>query len=78
MNISMLIRAYKAIEAEEVKQKQFDALQATPLNYAIIRDLINSASNGVDITVTLVDGTKLEIKRKDAFDQASEKSFEAF
>ena len=35
MNIFRLIRAYKMLEAEEVKQKKFDELQAEPLNYDI-------------------------------------------
>lgn len=79
MNIRMLIKAYKQIEAEEVKQKQFDELEANPLNYGIIRDLVNTAQAGIVITINLTDGNKIVIERKDAFDKLQQQTIlEAF
>jgi len=78
MNISALLTAYKQIKDAEKKQKQLDRLSATDLNYGIVRDLINSAYNGVVITVTLRDGTKLDIKREDNFDRLQKKYVEGF
>ena len=69
MNIFRLIRAYKLLEAEEIKQKKFDELQAEPLNYGIIRDLINTAQAGISVTINLKDGNKIVIERKDKFDE---------
>lgn len=78
MNISALLTAYKQIKDAEKKQKQLDRLSATDLNYGIVRDLINSAYNGVVITVTLRDGTKLDIKREDNFDRLQKKYVQDF
>ena len=78
MNISALLTAYKQIKDAEKKQKQLDKLSATDLNYGIVRDLINSAYNGVVITVTLRDGTKLDIKREDNFDRLQKKYVQDF
>lgn len=72
MNVKQLFTLYKRVKIEEQaerKQREFDALSALPINYGIIRDLINSAQNDVKITVTFPDGTKLDIKREDAFDR---------
>jgi len=55
-----------------------DAMCADPVNYAIIRDLVNSAYHGVVISVTFKDGTKLDIKRTDEFDKLQQKYTEAF
>ncbi len=78
MNILTLLKAYKNLSEAEKKQKQLDKLSATPLNYGIIRDLINSAYNGIHIEVTLKDGTTLVIKRDDAFDKLQRKYLESF
>jgi hypothetical protein len=79
MNIRMLIRAYKQIEAEEVKQKQFDELEANPLNYGIIRDLVNTARAGIVVTINLKDGAKIVMESKDSFDKLQQqRSLEAF
>lgn len=79
MNIRMLIRAYKQIEAEEVKQKQFDELEANPLNYGIIRDLVNTARAGIVVTINLKDGTKIVMESKDSFDKLQQqRTLEAF
>lgn len=78
MNITTLIKAYRQINDAEKKQKQFDRMSAVPLNYGILRDLINSAYNGVHIEVTLKDGTTLVIKRDDAFDKLQRKYNDSF
>lgn len=71
-----IIDAYKVISEKKKKQKEFERLKATPLNYMIIKDLINSAYYGIVMEVTLVDGTKLTIKREDAFDTEKQKRYE--
>jgi hypothetical protein len=78
MNILTLLKAYKNLNEAEKKQKEFDKLSSIPLNYGIIRDLINSAINGVHIEVTLKDGTMLVIKRDDAFDKLQKKYLDSF
>jgi len=64
--LNILIRVlaiYKREKEAAKKQKELDKLKALPLNYGIIRDLINSAQAGVTIDVNLADGTALSIKR---------------
>jgi hypothetical protein len=78
MNIVTLLKAYKSLHEAERKQKELDAMASVPLNYGIIRDLINSAYNGVHIELTFKDGTTLVIKRDDAFDKMQRKYMEAF
>jgi hypothetical protein len=41
MNIKALLTAYWQIANQEKKQKEFDKLQTLPLNYGILKDLIN-------------------------------------
>lgn len=55
--------ALKLAEMAQEKQKQYDALVGSDLNYTIIRDLINSAANGVVITITFKSGEKMTIER---------------
>lgn len=69
MNIKEFVKAFLLAQATERKQKEVDKLEATNLNYGIIRDLINSAQNGVVIHVTTKDGVKLDIERKDPYDK---------
>jgi uncharacterized protein (UPF0303 family) len=64
------LRAVKIAEEQERKQSEFDALQAQPLKYTIIQDLINSAAAGVVIDITLADGTKMVMRKEDAYDRA--------
>ena len=78
MDIQMLLKAYKQLHDAEVKQKKLDKMLAQPLNYGIIRDLVNSAYNGVVISVQFSDGTKLDIKREDSFDRLQNKYVEGF
>ena len=69
MNVGLLIKAYKTLADQEKKQKQLDKMAAEPLNYGIIRDLVNSATHAVVISVTFKDGTKLDIKPREAMHQ---------
>jgi hypothetical protein len=73
MNLSSIVQALRLVkkaEAEERKHREFAALNALPLNYGIIQDLVNSASYGVVIDFTLTDGTRIQITRQDAFDRS--------
>ena len=73
MNLPLLISSYrlmKKAEIDERKQREFAALSATPLNYGILQDLVNSAAYGVVIDVTLKSGDRLQITRQDAFDRS--------
>ncbi len=69
-NLFQALRAIRAAEDQERKQKDFEAMTAKPLNYAIIQDLINSAAAGVVIEAVLSDGTKLTMRREDPYDKA--------
>ena len=60
--IKQVLAIYLQIRDAERKQKQLDKMKASPLNYGILRELINSAVHGVDIEVKLIDGTTLTIK----------------
>jgi len=53
------------VRLQEERQKQYNALVGQELSYPIIRDLINSAANGVEITLTFKDGTKMDIHKAD-------------
>jgi hypothetical protein len=78
MDFKSLLKAYQTIAEAEKKQKALDKMAAGPLNYGIIRDLMNSAYNGVVVSVRLADGTTLEIKRQDAFDRLQKNYQEGF
>lgn len=78
MDWMLLLKAYKQLHEAEKKQKQLDKMSAGDINYGILRDLINSAYNGVVIEVTFKDGTKLDIKREDSFDKLQKRYQEAF
>ena len=79
MDIRAFVKAFMLAQDAEKKQRQVDRLEATPLNYGIIRDLINSAQNDVVIHVTTVDGTRLDIERKDPYDKLHNRQYtEAF
>lgn len=67
--LSELLQAYRSVRERRRKEREFNRLQATPLNYPILRDLINTAQHDVVVNVMLADGTKLEIRRADAFDR---------
>jgi len=60
--IKQVLAIYLQVRDAERKQKQLDKTKASPLNYGILRELINSAAHGVDVEVKLIDGTVLTIK----------------
>jgi len=63
-------QVYTQLAEEARKREQMQQLAQTPLNYAIIQDLVNTcAYTGVAARVTLKDGSRIEIVRKDAFDK---------
>lgn len=67
--VGELLKAYKQVRDFQRKERQFARLRAVPLNYPILKDLINSAQHGIVIHVTMSDNTKLDIRREDAFDK---------
>ncbi|MFA5377270.1 MAG: hypothetical protein WC455_16085 [Dehalococcoidia bacterium] len=70
MEFILAYRQAKAqIKARRVKDAQYKQLCKTPLNYQIIRDLVNAAAHDVKIDVILPDGSRLTIQREDAFDK---------
>jgi hypothetical protein len=62
-------QAKAQIKAKRIKDAQYKQLCATPLNYQIIRDCVNAAVHEVKIDIVLPDGSKLTIRREDAFDK---------
>lgn len=69
MKPTVLIQAYKQLMDAERKQKALDKMASKPMNYGILRDLINTASYGVTVDVTFSDGTKLTMRREEPFDR---------
>jgi hypothetical protein len=69
MIVKQLLAAYRIVKEQERKQRQYDALVGTQVNYVIIKDLINSAQHDVVIHVQFKDGTQLDIRREDPFDK---------
>lgn len=67
--IRRLLAAYKVITEQDRKQRMYEQLVGTKLNYQIIKDLVNSAKAGVVINIVLADGSKLEIRPEDAFER---------
>jgi len=61
--IKRILEIYLQIREAEKKQKQLDKMKANPMNYGILRDLLNSARAGVLIEVKMVDGTTLILKQ---------------
>lgn len=59
--IQVLLAIYHEIKVSEKKQKELDKLKASPLNYGILKELIDKAQHGVTIEVKLADGTVLSI-----------------
>jgi hypothetical protein len=56
------LQAIRKVREEKQRKKQFDALLITPMNYRILQDLVNSAKGGAEVTITLADGTKIEMR----------------
>ena len=61
--------ALKIVAEQEKRRKQYEALVGSELNYKIIKDLVNQASHNVAIECVLKDGSKIIIRREEAFDQ---------
>lgn len=55
-------RAIKIAEDTYRKEVMFNSLQANDLHYAIIFDLIKTAQYTGSVSITLKDGTKIEIR----------------
>lgn len=66
--IKRRINAWRKISAEmrlqEERQRQYEQLVGEKLSYPIIRDLINSAVNGVVIKFVMKDGTTVEMRKE--------------
>lgn len=71
--IADILSAYRQIKEQRRRERELQSLKATPLNYTILRDLINSARYDVIIHVVMADGTRLDIRREDAFDKLQQK-----
>jgi hypothetical protein len=67
--ISDLILAYRAIKEQKARDKAYKNLVGKDPDYGIIRALINEARTDVVATVTFPNGTKLDLKKADAFDR---------
>jgi len=46
------------------KTRQYRALVGSELNYAIIQDFVNAAARGVEVAVTLRDGSSFKMTRQ--------------
>lgn len=66
------IQAIRKLRAEKKRKAELDRLLATPLNYGILRDLINSATQKARIEITLPDGVKILIKAEEAGSAAND------
>ncbi len=71
--ITELLLAYRQVREARRRERELATLEATPLNYTILRDLINSARYDVVVHVKMRDGTELDIRRADAFDKLQQR-----
>lgn len=76
--VGEILATYRQIKDLKRKERQLAQLKATPLNYTILRDLLNSAQHGVVIHLTMTDGTRLDIRQEDAFDRLQRKHSELY
>ena len=67
--IKQLRAALRIVAEQEKRRKEYEALVGDQLNYKIIKDLVNQAAHNVVIELVLKDGSKLIIRREEAFDQ---------
>lgn len=67
-----LILAYRAVKAERAKQARYRRLLGKEPDYALIKELIDSARYEVVATVTFKDGTKIDLRRVDATDRLTQ------
>lgn len=75
MNIVQAIKiARESVKAANELQRKRDAilaLEATPLNYGILQDLLNEVARrgqSVEVQVKLQDGSVIQVKAPDRFD----------
>jgi hypothetical protein len=66
------IIAWREIARQKAEKRKKEALYrvlvGSDLNYLILRDLINSASRGIEIKVVTRDGATIEIRQKETVD----------
>jgi hypothetical protein len=67
--ITELRAAYKAIKAAQANEKAYKRFIGKDPDYGIIQALINTARVDVVAIITFPNGTKLELKKADAFDR---------
>jgi hypothetical protein len=67
--IRELRTAYKAIKAEQKQEKAYKRFIGKDPDYGIIQALINTARVDVVAIITFPNGTKIELKKADAFDR---------
>lgn len=72
--INLFIEAYRRTKAERAYLKSLDRFVGENLSYTILRELINRAVHGVEVNLTLKDGTKLQIKRENPLDALRQQS----
>jgi len=66
--MTSFMAAFQMVREQRKKQKQYDALVGSDLNYQILKDLVNQAAHGVIVHVKAKD-FELDIRREDAFDR---------
>lgn len=66
--VKVLEEARLAEEARKAKEAELEALVSTPLNFKILRDLINAAGDKI-VKVTLLSGETLTIAPYDAYER---------
>lgn len=69
--ISELRAAYKAIKLQQANEKAYKRFIGKDPDYGIISALINASRVDVVAIITFPNGTKLELKKADAFDRLS-------
>lgn len=62
-----LLETWKRVKSEIAFKKKFDAFVKSPLSYDMLQYMIDHAELDKELTVTLSDGTKIEIKKKNLF-----------
>jgi hypothetical protein len=67
--ITDLLLAYRAIKEQKARTKAYKKFIGKEPDYAIIQALINEARTDVVATLTFPNGTKLDLKKADAFDR---------
>ena len=66
--MTSFMAALQLVREQKRRQKQYDALVGSQLNYEILKDLVNQAQQGVVVHVKGKD-FELDIRREDHFDR---------